>query len=89
MNITTIKNILIFVFIAIGIHFSYEIIVKPEAQILIELAKQDGKTLPRNFFVLIKDIEQEICIILMLYGVYFILSAILSLLAKWYLFNVD
>jgi len=89
MNITTIKSILIFVVFAIGVHFSYEIIVRPEAQMLIDAAKQDGKTLPRNFFVLIKDIEQEICIILMFFGIYLIVAAILSLLAKRYLFNVD
>lgn len=89
MNITTIKNILIFVVFAIGVHFTYEIIIRPEAQILVEAAQQEGKTLPRNFFVLIKDIEQEICIILMFFGIYLIVAAILSLLAKRYLFNVD
>ena len=89
MNISTIKNTLIFVIFAILVHFSYEIIVRPEAQILIDIAKQEGKTLPRNFFVLIKDIEQEICIILMFFGIYLIVTAILSLLAKRYLFNVD
>ena len=36
-----------------------------------------------------KDIEQEICIILMFFGIYLIVAAILSLLAKRYLFNVD
>ena len=89
MNITTIKNILIFVVFAIGVHFTYEIIIRPEAQMLVDAAQQEGKTLPRNFFVLIKDIEQEICIILMFFGIYLIVAAILSLLAKRYLFNVD
>ena len=36
-----------------------------------------------------KDIEQEICIILMFLGIYLMLSKMLSLISKSYLFKVD
>ena len=86
---TSLKSIIFFLFTAIGIHFLYEIIVIPESQLYIDLAKQEGKSLPRNFLILIKDIEQEICIILMFLGSYLIITKIIGLLSKKYLFNVD
>ena len=82
---TSFKSIIFFLFTAIGIHFLYEIIVIPESQLYIDLAKQEGKSLPRNFLILIKDIEQEICIILMFLGSYLIITKIIGLLSKKYL----
>lgn len=89
MQIKSLQNIIIFIFLAIGIHLIFESLVRPEAQIYIESANKEGKSLPRNFVVLIKDIEQEICIILMFLGIYLMLSKMLSLISKSYLFKVD
>ncbi|WP_330110664.1 MotA/TolQ/ExbB proton channel family protein [Methylophaga thalassica] len=71
------------------VHLFYIGYVRPEAAQLIEFAVSQGQTAPRDIAVIIKDYEQEICFILMLWGCYLILSAYRNILKTKYLFSVD
>ena len=67
----------------------YQVIIIPESLAIISYAESNGQSLPRNFLIIIKDLEQEICIILFFIGFYLITYKILQLNSKKYLFNVD
>ena len=77
------------IIIAAFVHIVYEAVIRPEAANLINQAIERGESLPRNILVIIKDLEQEICIILALIGAYLISYKIYKLNSKKYLFNVD
>ena len=77
------------ILIAAFVHIIYEAIIIPEALNLISIAQSKGQGLPRHFLIIIKDLEQEICMILFLIGLYLITYKIFQLNSKKYLFNVD
>jgi biopolymer transport protein ExbB/TolQ len=56
---------------------------------LLQAARQLGQTAPRDVVIILKDYEQEICFILMLWGTYLILSKSRTILKNNYLFLVD
>jgi biopolymer transport protein ExbB/TolQ len=84
-----IKSLLALVASIVVVHFTYIGVIRPEAELLIETAKQAGQTAPRDLFVILKDYEQEICIILMVWGSFLILTKCISILKDRYLFTVD
>ena len=51
---------------AILVHIIYQAIIIPESLTMISFAESKGQSLPRHFLIIIKDLEQEICIILFL-----------------------
>ena len=59
-------HFIVCILIAIFVHIIYEAIVRPEALAIIINAQEKGISLPRHFLIIIKDLEQEICIILAL-----------------------
>ena len=61
----------------------------PEVNHLQIMAKSTGDLLPRNFFIIVKDIEQEIPIILFLWGLYLTASKFYETSSRDYLFDVD
>ena len=61
----------------------------PEVNHLQIMAKSTGDLLPRNFFIIVKDIEQEIAIILFLWGLYLTTSKFYETSSRDYLFDVD
>ena len=61
----------------------------PEVNHLQIMAKSTGDLLPRNFFIIVKDIEQEIAIILFLWGLYLTDSKLYETSSRDYLFDVD
>ncbi len=71
------------------VHLVYIGFVRPEADALLEAARQAGLTAPRNLVVVLKDYEQEICFILMLWGSFLILGKCRTILRNNYLFTVD
>jgi biopolymer transport protein ExbB/TolQ len=73
----------------IGLHFLYIGYIRPEAALAIEVAKQAGQSAPRDLVVILKDYEQEICLILMIWGSFLILEKCIVILRHRYLFNVD
>ncbi len=56
---------------------------------MLETARQAGQSAPRDLVIVLKDYEQEICLILMLWGSYLILSKCRMILRNDYLFSVD
>ena len=60
---------LVCLIIAVLVHIIYQAIIIPESLIIISNAESNGQSLPRHFLIIIKDLEQEICIILFLISV--------------------
>ena len=61
----------------------------PEVNYLQMMAKSTGDLLPRDFVIIVKDIEQEIVIILFLWGLYLTASKFHETSSRDYLFDVD
>jgi len=71
------------------VHLCYVGYIRPEANFLLESARQAGQSAPRDLWIIIKDYEQEICFILMLWGIFLIIGKCLAVLKNRYLFKVD
>jgi len=82
-------SLLALAFSVITIHLLYIGYIQPEAAVAMELAHQAGKSAPRVFVVILKDYEQEICLMLMVWGTFLISAKCLSILKHRYLFDVD
>ena len=80
---------LVCIILAVLVHIIYQAIIIPESIAIISTAESNGQSLPRHFLIIIKDLEQEICIILFLIGLYLMTLKIFQLNSKKYLFNVD
>jgi len=63
--------------------------IRPEANALIEIAQIEGLSSPREIVVILKDYEQEICFILMIWGCFLITTNYREILKTKYLFSVD
>jgi biopolymer transport protein ExbB/TolQ len=85
-----IKNFIALVFTVIIVHMIYIGYVRPEANALIEVAQEEGRqSVPRDAVVIVKDYEQEICFVLMLWGCFLITNSYREILKTKYLFSVD
>ncbi len=84
-----IKNFIALIISIIIVHFAYVGYVRPEANKIIETAQQQSQSTPREFVVIIKDYEQEICFILMFWGCFMILSNYKTILGTKYIFTLD
>ena len=85
----TIKSLIALVVAIIVVHMVYVGVIRPQAEVITEAARQLGQTSPRHVFVILKDYEQEICLILLLWGTYLIATKLMALLKERYLFMVD
>ncbi|WP_438971870.1 MotA/TolQ/ExbB proton channel family protein [Methylophaga sp.] len=85
----TLKNFAALVLSVIVVHMLYIGYIRPEAAQLIDFAASQGQTAPRNIVVLIKDYEQQICFILLLWGCFLIAGAYREILKTKYLYSVD
>ena len=76
---------------AIGgaIHLLYALIIRPRAEAAIEAARIAGVSAPREWAVILKDWEQEICLVLLVFCAIRILGRLWSLASEQYLFGVD
>lgn len=86
---SAIKNTLALVVSIIVVHLVYVGYIWPESAQAIETARAAGQSAPRDLVVILKDWEQEICIIMMLWGSFMILDKCFAILKDRYLFNVD
>lgn len=84
-----IKSFIALIISILIVHLAYIGYVRPEADLLMELSKQAEQSAPRDLVVVLKDWEQEICFILMLWGAYLILSKCRTILKNKYLYKVD
>lgn len=71
------------------VHLFYTGVVIPNAEGALQAAEAAGVSAPRNIFVIIKDMEQEICLILMLWGFYMIGTKCWQLFQDRHLFTID
>ena len=74
---------------AAGVHVFYLSLIRPHAEQALLLAQQQGQSATRTLSVILKDYEQEICIILMLWGIYLILDKCYNIARHRYLFNME
>jgi len=84
-----VKSFVVLIVSVIVVHLAYIGYVRPEADLLLEAARQTGQSAPRYLVIVLKDYEQEICFILMLWGSFLILSKCRTILRNNYLFTVD
>ena len=84
-----VKSFFALVISVLIVHMVYIGYVRPEANRIIEQAETQGQTAPRELAVILKDYEQEICFILMLWGAFLIVSRYREILKTQHLFSVD
>lgn len=84
-----IKSFVALIFSVVLVHMIYIGYVRPEANALIKVSAAEGHAVPREVVVILKDYEQEICFILMLWGCFLITSNYREILKTNYLFSVD
>ena len=85
----TVRSVSILVAIAASVHLLYVQIIRPKAEIVIDAARAAGQSAPRDLVLILKDWEQEICIILMIYCIVQILVRIWEIASEQFLFTVD
>lgn len=72
-----------------AIHLLYVQIIRPRAEAAIEAARLAGQSAPREWTVILKDWEQEICLVLLVFCAIRILMRMWALASEQYLFGVD
>ena len=72
-----------------AIHLAYVQVIRPRAEAAIEAARIAGVSAPRDWTVILKDWEQEICLVLLIFCAVQILRRMWSLASEQYLFGVD
>ncbi len=83
-----IKTIIALGVSATGVHFVYLTFIWPSAERALLYAQQQGLSTARTLSVILKDYEQEACIILMFWGIYLILQKCYALIKHRYLFSM-
>ena len=83
------NQIILLLVIIFLIHSLYVVWINPNVEIIKQFSLENGTSLPRNFFIIFKDIEQEICMILFFWGLYLIAEKFYETSAQSYLFDVD
>ena len=83
------NQIILLLVIIFLIHSLYVIWINPNVEIIKQFSLENGTSLPRNFFIIFKDVEQEICMILFFWGFYLIAEKFYETSAQSYLFDVD
>ena len=71
------------------IHLIYVQVIRPRAEAAIEAARIAGQSAPREWTVILKDWEQEICLVLMIFCAIQILIRMWALASEQYLLGVD
>lgn len=72
-----------------AIHLLYVQVIRPRAEAAIEAARLAGQSAPREWTVILKDWEQEICLVLLVFCAIRILMRMWALASEQYLFGVD
>ncbi len=85
----SLMSFVVFLIIAAVVHGLYLGIILPQAEQAMSAALQSGQSVSRSWWVILRDGEQEIAIILMFYGIYLIGRSMYHLWSENYLFNVD
>jgi len=73
---------------AVSVHLVYLSVIRPRAEQALLIAAEQGRAVARTLPVVLKDYEQEICLILMFWGIYLILDKCYVIVKHRYLFNL-
>ena len=84
-----IRNVSVLVMSALGVHLAYVVYIRPAAEKIIKASQAAGESVPRDWVVIVKDWEQEICIILMIYCIVIIIAKLRAINKEQFLFDVD
>lgn len=82
-------SVLGLLFSVLLVHAGYVTIINPEVTQLSQQALSLGEPLPRDIFIILKDLEQEICLILFAWSIILCLQKYLEISSLNYLFEVD
>jgi biopolymer transport protein ExbB/TolQ len=82
-------NFMALIFVCLIVQLAYSFWIIPTVQVLELAANNSDQMLPRNFFIIVKDLEQKICFILFFWGLYLCASKFQQITAHSYLFDVD
>jgi len=88
MNQAT-RGIIALLVCIIGVHAFYEVVVRPNARMIEQMVIAGNAEMQRSIWIIMKDFEQEACLILMLWAIYLIVEKILEITKTNYLFDVD
>ena len=75
--------------ILFAVHFTYIGHIQPIADLAIDQSRIAGEAAPRTFYVVLKDLEQEVCIILALCCLVLMGEKCYRIYSQRYLFEVD
>ena len=84
-----IRSLAVLAALIVGIHAVYLGWFRPQAERTIEAAAAAGAVAPRNLWIVLKDYEQEICLVLMGWGLFLIFEKYRVILRQQYLFDMD
>src|SRR5210317_1462748 len=85
----TIKGLLALSVSTIAVHAMYIIVIRPKAMMMEALAAQGQPEMTRSIWIILKDFEQEVCLILMFWAMFLIFDKIMQITKSSFLFNVD
>lgn len=84
-----IGNLVALLVAVIAVHGVYIGLIRPEAAAILAAANLAGESAPRDIYVILKDYEQEICLILMVWGLYLIIGKSVGIIRWRYVFERD
>lgn len=71
------------------VHSLYALWIIPVSDGYVNFAYLNSTTIPRNFFVIVKDLEQEICLIISIWTAYLIIKNYLNIYLKRFIFEIN
>jgi biopolymer transport protein ExbB/TolQ len=84
-----IQDIAILAGLVILVQAMYSLWILPNVRAIEASVLESGQILPRNFFIIVKDFEQQVCLILFLWGIYLCIKKFMQLSSQAYLYDVD
>ena len=83
------RNLFVLIIVVVLVHLAYAGFIRPQADLALEAALQAGQSAPRSLSIILKDTEQEICLILMCFSVWLMGAKFANLFSMQHLFDVD
>lgn len=85
----TIRGAIALLVSVVSVHTLYEVLIRPGALIAQQAVDAGNTEALRSAFIILKDFEQEACLILMLWATYLVVEKILEITKTNFLFDVD
>jgi biopolymer transport protein ExbB/TolQ len=85
----TIKGLFALCISTIVVHTVYTTVIRPKAIVMEALAAQGQPEMSRSLWIILKDFEQETCLILMFWAMFLIFDKMLHISKSSFLLDVD